>query len=194
MRKENNKVVYRHRRVDTFEIFYIGMGSLERAYSKDAAKRNKIWNRIINKTDYEVEILAENLTWEEACELEELLISLYGRKNLNTGTLANLTNGGDGSKGCTPSIETRKKIGDFHRNKIVSKESRDKMRKAKEGKFFLSNNPNSKKVINLETGEIFDTAKEAALSINKIYRSFTWALKHTKSFNFRYYEQTITID
>ena len=186
--------MYRHRRLDTNEIFYIGMGYLKRAYSKDAAKRNQIWNRIVNKTDYEIEILAENLSWEDACELEELLILSYGRIDLKTGTLANLTNGGDGSKGCSPSKETRKKIGDFHRNKIVSKESRDKMRKAKEGKFFLSNNPNSKKVINLETGEIFDTAKEAALSINKIYRSFTWALKHTKSFNFRYYEQTITID
>jgi len=186
MRKENNKVVYRHRRLDTNKIFYIGMGDLKRAYSKDTAKRNKIWNDIVNKTIYQVEILADNLSWEDACELEVLLIEQYGRINLKTGTLANLTNGGDGSKGCSPSKETREKIGNFHRNKFVSNESKEKMRKAKEGKFFLSNNPNSKKVINIITGEIFETAKEAALSINKIYGFFTWACKHTKNFNFRY--------
>jgi hypothetical protein len=186
MRKTNNKIVYRHIRLDTNKVFYIGMGSLKRAYTKDSSKRNIIWNRIVNKTKYNVEILAQNLSWENACELEEFLISLYGRIDLKTGTLCNLTNGGDGSKGCTPSKETKNKISNFHKNKIVSKESRNKMKKAKEGKFLLSNNPNSKKIINLKTGEIFNTAKEAALSINKIYGSFTWALRNTKKFNFRY--------
>jgi hypothetical protein len=186
MRKENNKVVYRHKRLDNNEIFYIGMGYLKRAYSKDTAKRNKIWNDIVNKTSYQVEILAENLTWEDACELEILLISEYGRIDLKTGPLANLTNGGDGSKGCSPSKETRNKIGNFHRNKFVSNESKEKMRKAKEGKFFLSDNPNSKKVINTITGDIFNSVKEASLSINKIYGSFTWSLKHAKNFNFKY--------
>lgn len=186
MRKIDNKVVYRHRRLDTNEIFYIGMGYLKRAYSKDAAKRNQIWNRIVNKTEYKIEILAENLSWEDACELEEFLILSYGRIDLKTGSLANLTNGGDGSKGCSPSQETRNKISNFHKGKPVSQQSKDKMRKAKEGKYFLSDNPNSKKVINIITGEIFKTAKEAALSINKKYGSFTWACKHTKNFNFRY--------
>lgn len=186
MRKENNKLVYRHRRLDTNEIFYIGMGDLKRAYYNNPNKRNKIWVRITNKTNYEVEILQENLDWDTACELEEFLISLYGRIDNKTGTLANLTNGGDGSKGCSPSKETRKKISNFHKNKIVSDESKEKMSLAKKDKYFLSDNPNAKKVINIETGEIFNSAKEAALSINKIYGSFTWACKHTKNFNFRY--------
>lgn len=187
MRKENNKVVYRHRRLDTNEIFYIGMGYLKRAYSKDTCKRNKIWNRIINKTEYKVEILTENLSWEDACELEEFLIQLYGRIDLKTGYLSNLTNGGDGSKGCSPSKETREKIGNFHRNKIVSEESKNKMRKAKEGKFFLSENPNAKKVINIETGEIFNTAKEIAIELGIIYGSFTWSIRNTKNYKYKYY-------
>lgn len=180
--------MYRHRRLDTNEIFYIGMGYLKRAYSKDAAKRNQIWNRIVNKTEYKVEIVAENLSWEDACELEEFLILLYGRKDLKTGTLANLTNGGDGSKGCSPSKETRKKIGDFHRNKIVSKESKYKMKKAKEGKYFLSNNPNSKKVICLITNEIYDSAKEVANKFNINYGTFTWSLNESKSCKYCYLE------
>ena len=87
-----------------------------------------------------------------------------------------------------------KKIRQRHKGKFVSQESKEKMKKAKEGKYFLSENPNAKKVINLETGEIFKTAKEAALSIGKIYGSFTWALKHTKRFNFRYYEDNLYIN
>ena len=66
-------LVYRHRRLDTFEIFYIGIGSIKRAYLKHG--RNKHWNNIVNKTNYQVEIIAENLDWETACELEILLIT-----------------------------------------------------------------------------------------------------------------------
>ncbi len=180
--------MYRHRRLDTNKIFYIGMGDLKRAYSKDAAKRNKIWNDITNKTSYQVEILAEDLTWEDACELEVLLIGQYGRINLETGTLANLTNGGDGSKGCSPSQETRDKISNFHKGKHVSQESKNKMRKAKEGKYFLSNNPNSKKVICLVTNEIYDSAKEVSNKFNINYGTFTWSLNESKSCKYCYLE------
>jgi hypothetical protein len=72
MRKTNNKCVYRHRRLDTNEIFYVGMGSNKRATSLN--NRNELWKRIVNKTEYVVEIVSENLTWEDACELECLLI------------------------------------------------------------------------------------------------------------------------
>ena len=45
------------------------------------------WNRIDNKIDYVVEILSKNLTWEDACELESLLIVEYGRIDNKTGKL-----------------------------------------------------------------------------------------------------------
>ena len=188
---ENKKYcVYRHRRLDTNKIFYIGIGSLHRAYSKCPSKRNKIWNGITSRTNYEIEILAENLDLEIAFELEIFLIEMYGRINLNTGTLCNLTNGGDGSKGCSPSKETREKIGNFHKNKIVSIESREKMRKAKEGKFFLSDNPNAKKVINIETGEIWDSLNECCIenNLNSKYMSRWLSNYRPNKTNYKYLE------
>ena len=91
-------IVYRHRRLDTFEVFYIGIGKTEkRAYSKK--NRNKWWKNIILKTEYSVEIIIEDVSWKEAQEVEVLLISEYGRRDLGLGNLVNLTNGGEGTQG-----------------------------------------------------------------------------------------------
>ena len=91
-------VVYRHRRLDTNQVFYVGIGKLEkRAYSNDG--RNYHWKNIAKVTKYDVEMLSTNISWEEACELESFLIQEYGRKDLGLGNLANMTDGGDGSIG-----------------------------------------------------------------------------------------------
>ena len=89
-----NKIVYRHRRLDTNEIFYVGIGSLERAFSKKG--RNNLWKKVVNKAGYNVEIIADDLSWEDACELEIFLIQNYGRRDLKTGSLVNMTDGGEG--------------------------------------------------------------------------------------------------
>jgi hypothetical protein len=122
-------IVYRHRRLDTNKIFYIGIGKEEkRAYKKDG--RNSYWNNIINKTDYNIEIIAKNIDWETACELEIFLISEYGIKNLS-----NITLGGEGNLGNLHSIETKKimsekKIGKSTWNKGL-KESKESIEKRK---------------------------------------------------------------
>jgi hypothetical protein len=119
-------IVYRHIRLDKNEPFYIGIGKTEnRAYSKNS--RNKHWWNISNK-GYEVEILFNDLTWEEACEKEKEFITLYGRSDLNLGTLCNWTNGGEGSLNCKPSIETRNKIGKANTGKIKSSITLEKQR------------------------------------------------------------------
>ena len=89
--------VYRHIRIDKNEPFYIGIGSDEtynRAYS--VKRRNILWNSVVSRSQYEVEILMDNLTWEQACEKEKEFISIYGRKDLKTGILTNMTSGGEG--------------------------------------------------------------------------------------------------
>ena len=92
-------LVYRHRRKDTNTIFYVGISKdYYRPYA-DGRYRNKIWNRIVKKTDYNVEIISENISYEDAIELEVLLISLYGKICDKTGILSNLTNGGEGTLG-----------------------------------------------------------------------------------------------
>jgi len=87
-------ILYRHIRLDKNEVFYVGIGeNIKRAYH--VRSRTPHWKRIAQK-GYEVEILFEDLTWEQACEKEKEFIALYGRKDLKTGSLVNLTAGGEG--------------------------------------------------------------------------------------------------
>jgi hypothetical protein len=118
-------IVYRHIRLDKNEPFYIGIGKdIKRAFRKDS--RNDYWNNI-SKNGYEVEILFENLTWEEACEKEKEFIKLYGRKDKGTGILCNMTDGGDGVD-FTPEV----------RNKISEKMKSDNPTKRKDVKEKIS--------------------------------------------------------
>ena len=103
--------VYRHIRTDKNEPFYIGIGTDKRYYrASSSRKRNPIWNNIVNNSSYEVEIFMDDLTWEQACEKEKELISLYGRKNTKTGILSNMTDGGEGTLKIEFSQERRKSI------------------------------------------------------------------------------------
>jgi hypothetical protein len=105
--------VYRHIRLDKKEPFYIGVGKNDgdgeyrRAYDSD--HRSNFWKKVVSKTEYEVQILVADLTWAQACEKEKEFISLYGRLNIGTGTLVNMTAGGEGF--VSPHLdESRKKI------------------------------------------------------------------------------------
>ena len=101
-------VLYRHIRLDKNEPFYVGIRDIEkRAYNK--VNRTKLWKNIANK-GYEVEILFEDLTWEQACEKEKEFIALHGRRDLGKGTLVNLTDGGDNTKGYHHTKETKERI------------------------------------------------------------------------------------
>jgi hypothetical protein len=127
--------LYRHIRLDKNEVFYIGIGSdnyFKRAYSKKY--RNKYWNNIINKTNYEIEILLDNLNKNNCLEKEIEFIKLYGRKDLKTGTLVNLTDGGEGLNGFNHSDSAKLKISEFQKNKVFSEETRKKISQSKLGK------------------------------------------------------------
>jgi hypothetical protein len=122
-------IVYRHIRLDTREPFYIGMGkTINRAYSLKG--RNKYWNNIVSKHGYEVQILFEDLTWEECCQKEIEFINLYGRYNVNKGLLCNLTDGGDGSLGYVPSQDALLKISKTSKGRIKTPEQIEKWKKS----------------------------------------------------------------
>ena len=69
--------VYRHIRIDKNEPFYIGISSGD-DYSRANSKKNRNthWHNIVNKTDYKVEIMLDDLTIEEACKKEIEFISI----------------------------------------------------------------------------------------------------------------------
>jgi hypothetical protein len=91
--------VYRHVRLDNNEVFYIGIGSDSKGkYTRANAKNNRNihWTRVVSLTDIRVDIISDGwVTWKEACEMEKFWIGYYGRRDLGTGSLVNLTEGGD---------------------------------------------------------------------------------------------------
>ena len=149
-------LLYRHLK-PCGEVFYIGVGNKIRPYAK--TDRSDFWWKVVNKYGYEIQILKTNLTKEEAYELEVILISWYGRKNLGLGPLVNLTNGGDGSNNVIVSQETRDKISKIHTGskrseetkklmsekaklRIFSEETRNKMSESAKNKVFTEEHKN----------------------------------------------------
>ena len=133
--------LYRHIRLDKNEVFYIGIGgfnkneetnSYKRAYAK--TNRNKYWKHIVDKTEYIVEIIYDNINFNQACGKEREYIKLYGRKNLGLGTLCNLTDGGDGSSGLLLTEEHKRKISESVKGYKHTKETKEKLSILKKGK------------------------------------------------------------
>jgi len=90
MLRDTKYYVYEHRLEDG-TIFYIGKGSGDRAFStKD---RNYLWKQVVKENkSYIVNIKEDNLTNEEALDLEIKTIKEIGMDNLT-----NLTEGGEGT-------------------------------------------------------------------------------------------------
>lgn len=86
-------------------IFYVGKGSKLRYKGTD--HRNNHWINTVNKYGFNIEIIKDNLNEKDSFELEKKLISKYGRIDLKTGTLVNLTDGGEGLSGIIMSKYTR---------------------------------------------------------------------------------------
>lgn len=148
--------IYRHIRLDTDKVFYIGKGCEKRAFNR--SNRNTYWKNITNKTDYIIEIMLDNLTKEQALEKEIEMISLYRK----FGNLANLTDGGDGCLGTSFPCSEEKKLKISHAARNISNETRLKMSLSKKGKpgnrkgTRLSEEAKAnlpKKIVSLETRE-----------------------------------------
>jgi group I intron endonuclease len=133
--------VYSYLRED-LSPYYIGKGTKGRAY----ASAN---HRINAPKDRErIYILKDNLTEQEAYDLEKLYIKMFGRVDLGDGILRNLSDGGEGPTNYKPTPEQRRKIslsrmGEKHPLYGVSPstETREKQRQALQGRFVGEKNP-----------------------------------------------------
>ena len=153
--------VYKHIRHDTNVVFYVGISS-DKNYSRAHSKkgRSSFWKNITSLSKYSVEIVSDNLSWQEACKKEKELIQLYGRRDLNTGTLCNHTEGGDGVHGYKHSQERL--------NRISINSSG-------------ANNPKSKACIHFDTGIEYKCLKDACNLLNLNYGSQASAIKRQTS-------------
>ena len=137
-------IVYQHRRKDTNEVFYVGIGKDRgRAFSKIG--RNYYWRNVVKKVGYESDVLIEGIDWNTACEIEKGLIEAIGRADIGIGPLVNMTNGGDGTINPSPAVREKNRL--FHLGtkirvgKLHSQESKLKQSKARIGKYEEGNNP-----------------------------------------------------
>lgn len=106
-----NYYIYIHRNLIDDSIFYVGMGSAKNyGRAKSKSGRNTYWKNIVNKYGFNYEILMDNLSKEDACEVEIYLIISFGRRDINSGILVNMSKGCEGAFGVIRSIETREKM------------------------------------------------------------------------------------
>lgn len=117
---------YCHTRNDTGKVFYIGKGVKYRANATKS--RNQYWKNIVKKYGYSIEILSYWESEKEALNHEKLLISCFKDMGYK---LANLTDGGEGSIGWNPTIETRQKMSISRKN--ISDELRKKLSDVAQG-------------------------------------------------------------
>lgn len=168
--------VYSHITKDTNQIFYVGKGTGRRARGK---RRNPYWKNVANKHGWKVLILKHNLDEKDALEVEKYYIKHIGRRNIGTGTLVNMTDGGEGTSGLAPankgnvgvfkhSEETKRKISENHRNlgkklSPFSEEHRKKMSLAAKGK--VVSNETRKKMSESQKGKVrsAETLKKMSL-------------------------------
>ena len=130
--------VYTHLNPQSKEIFYVGIGKGNRAWNQWAG-RNKSWENYVNKYGFEVEIIAENITRNQAGKIEIELIAHLGRRQIEEGgTLVNRSLGGDGGSGGYTHTEewkrhqSEKRLG--KKKKPLSQEAKEKLSKALTGR------------------------------------------------------------
>jgi hypothetical protein len=85
--------------------YYIGKGKGKRAWTKTSREQRRK-----PPSDDKIRILHEGLSEEQAFILEKQIISEYGRVDLGTGILRNMSNGGEGPSGTIRSAEFKRKM------------------------------------------------------------------------------------
>ncbi|NTJ22212.1 AP2 domain-containing protein [Rhizobium rhizogenes] len=139
--------------------FYIGKGKGARA---DAVHgRNQVFQRIVDKTrrtggEPRVVRIYESLSETEAFSKERSEIAKYGRLNNKTGILANLTDGGEGSSGYSPTAEARARISAAMTGREITAEHRANLSWALTG--LLRSDETKKKIGAVHKGKIISLA------------------------------------
>jgi hypothetical protein len=126
------------------------------------------------KYGLEVKILHENLTENEAFDIEKRLITEYGRLD-NTGCLINLTDGGEGVSGLIYTLEMKKRIfnDDWKRAILRGAEKRKHDPKWRENKIM-----SCKELANRE-----DWIKKVDENNKRQAKDPKWVERHTEGIN-----------
>lgn len=176
--------VYRHIRFDKNQPFYIGIGSDgEYKRANEKTRRSELWKKITAKSDYIVEIIADDVSVKFAKEKEIEFIKLYGRIDKRTGTLCNMTDGGDGLNGYIFTESHKKKLSDKAKQKILSEEQKEKLRKYRLG---IKNSEEARRKISLANKNKKNTLEQnIAASIRMKVNNPSKGKTGSDSYNFK---------
>lgn len=162
---------------------YIGqshIGAYRYGYISCYRNSPLVYRKMVKYPEFSKEILRDGLTSEEVDDFEKYYIKMYNSYRENNKKGLNLTLGGVGKIGCVASNSTRKKIGAVSAKrtgsnhpfygKTLSEEHRHKLSESHKGQKqgnenhnygkFGGSHPKSKKIICIETGEIYPSSKE----------------------------------
>ncbi len=114
--------VYSYLREDLASPYYIGKGSDRRAYTSQSKDRR------VPRDKSRIFIVKDNLSEDDAHELERLLILMWGRK-IDGGVLQNLSEGGTtppNPTGRKASAETRRRMSEANKRRWANPEYKAK--------------------------------------------------------------------
>lgn len=188
---KNRYCVYAHITKDTNELFYIGEG-IEKTRPYSTRNRNRYWNFKVKKHGFVVKIIRSGLTKEEAENIESKIIIICKKLKIN---IVNFCVGpmikNHWIKNATPDQYPNKgrknpKLSEIVRARNLGKYGKDSnvyglkrpdlSKRNKEGNF----NRFSRKIICIETGQIFESIKSANNFFGKNYNIIR-AIKENKT-------------
>lgn len=212
-----NFYVYLHVKESDGTVFYVGKGTKFR-WSR-VYDRTQHWKNTAIKHGVICQIVAHDLSAEEALVLEKKLIASYGRQDQKTGCLVNLTDGGEGVVNYVWTEEHRKKISEagmgrkhtdefkqmvskLHTGKVLSVETKKRISDARKGKplsekqkqsLLNRGNKRSRKIICVETGVVYDSltlaGKPLGLQATDISKVCKGKRKSLKGFSWKYLDE-----
>lgn len=189
--------IYRHIRLDTNQVFYIGIGTVisdnltrmtgdtfrarhRRAFER-VKSRSKHWKAVASKTEILVEVMMHSDSVEFVKEKEIEFISLY------RPTLCNQTNGGDGVEGFSHTKDAKEKISNSFKGRKLSQNHLRKINVAKHVAIDMSRGIESA-TINSALYVAFLFAKNKGFVDNSLRRGTLrdgWSLKYHSNQNRR---------
>lgn len=151
----NNYYTYAYLREDGTP-YYIGRGKHQKK-SKYRRMNTKFGHSVSVPNEKRRIILKDNLSLNDANKHEIYMIFIFGKKYDGTGILRNLADGGTGGTvpGRKLSEETKRKMSEAQKGKIISDEVRRKISKTKKGCFGTFTGKNHTKETKEKLSEMF---------------------------------------
>lgn len=182
-----NRCVYMWINDNTHKPFYVGCGTLKRAFGQ-AQQRSKAFHNILRNNKCHCVIIRNNLSVNEAAELERKVIKKLREQDIE---LVNATNGGEIGHIGIWTHEMRKEYSERltgKNNPNYGKTWTDEMKKQlsttriEKGIAKGSRNPRATPVMCVETGEIFKCKRDAGkfLGVSDANSSIWFCIKNPK--------------